>query len=157
MTQIQRDGAIPGAGNDPYHPDGDYHCPDAQPAEASVTISNAQMRALNGTPIDLADPPAGRSFYPLRVYYRKRSGGYTLGAAVTIHFKNGSSTMVASIPVSVMRNTSATTGWAANTVLTGAPDAQVDPREGLEVRTATAFTGSSGGQLELDLIYVELL
>ena len=157
MTQIQRDGAIPGARNDPFHLDGDYHCPNAQPATIAVTLSNAQVRALNGTPVDLAVPPVGRSLYPLRVYYRKRSGGYTLGAAVTIHFKNGASTMVASIPVSVMRNTSATTGWAANTVLTGAPDAQVDPRDGLDVRTATAFTGSSGGQLELDLIYVELL
>jgi hypothetical protein len=123
---------------------------------SAVIISNAQIRALNGTPIDLADPPAGRSFYPIGVYYRKRNGGYTLGAAVTIHFKDSSRTMVASIPVSVMRNTAATTGWAARTALTGTPEAQIVPREGLDVRTATAFTGSSGGQLELDLIYVEL-
>ena len=157
MTLIRRDGAIPGAANDNFHPDGDVHCADAQPAVTpTVALSNAQVRALNGTPIDLAAPPVGRSVYPVGVYFRKRNGGYTLGADVTIHFKDGADTQVATIPVASMRNTGSAAGWATRTPLTGNPAAQVAPREGLDVRTATAFTGSSGGELLLDLVHVEL-
>ena len=157
MTLIRRDGAILGATNDVFHPDGDVHCADAQPAVApTVTLSNAQVRALNGTPIDLADPPSGRTLYPVGVYYRKRTGGYTLGDAITVHFKDGANTQVAAIPVAAMRNTGSGSGWADRTAFTGTPSAQVAPREGLDVRTATAFTGSGGGELLLDLVYVEL-
>ena len=155
MTLINRDGVVEGAGNDSFHPDGLFHCADAQPAQDSAILSTAQVVALNGTPVDLADPPAGRSFYPVGIFYRKRNGGYTLGADVTIHFKDGATTRVATIPVSVMRNTGATSGWAARFPLTGTPESQVEPREGLEVRTTVAFVGA-GGELELDLLYLEL-
>ena len=155
MVYIARDEVIPGAQNDPFHVDGLYHCSHGQPTVASISISRAQMQALNGMPVDLFDPPAGRSIYPLGIFCSKSTGAYTGGANVTANFKNGANTLVATIPLALFTNSAANSEWATRAPLAGTPFAQVDSRDGLDVNVATAF-GGSGGEVLLDLVYLEL-
>ena len=155
MVTIARDEVIPGAENDPFHINQMYHCAHSQPTVASISISRAQVHALNGTPIDLLIPPVGRSIYPLGVFFTKLAGAYGGGAAVSVNFKNSGNTLVATIALSQLTNAAETSGYATRAPLAGLPEAQLDPRDGVDVNVATAFTGN-GGELQLDLVYLEL-
>ena len=155
MVTIARDEVVQGAQNDSFHIHQLYHCAHSQPTVASISISRAQMQALNATPIDLFDPPAGRSIYPLGVFFTKMAGAYGGGADVIVNFKNSVNTLVATISRSQLTNAAETSGYATRAPQTGLPEAQPDPRDGVDVNVATAFTGN-GGELLLDLVYLEL-
>ena len=144
MVVIAREEVIQGAENDSFHIDHLFHCAHSQPTVASISISRAQMHALNGTPINLFDPPAGRSIYPLGVFFTKLAGAYGGGAAVTVNFKNSVTTLVATLARSELTNAAETSGYATRAPLAGLPEAQPDPRDGVDVNVATAFTGNGG-------------
>ena len=152
MSQIARSTVIPGAGNDGFHVDGLVHCDHAQPVQITVTFDAAAVRGLD-TPVDLVEPVPGKKIVPLGVYYSKESGAYGAGAAITFNYK--SNAQVASIPLSVMTNSAAVTGWATRSNQSGQPDAQPVPELPIEIKTATAFTGN-GGDLTITLIYLEV-
>ena len=152
---IPRDNVIPGAQDDSYHIGDIFHC-DHQPINHEVTLSRAEVQALNGTAVDvLPQGTNGQSFEVLGVYYSKAAGAYAGGAAVTINRTDTSNTLVATIPVANMRAAGAMAGWATIPALTGLPGTQAIIEEGIDANTSTAFTGD-GGDLTITVRYVEV-
>ena len=155
VAQISRTNVIGGAKDDHFHVGDVFHC-NHQPINHSVTLTRAQIHALDSAAIDLLLLSAnGPNFEVLGVYFSKESGAYSGGAAITINRKNNADTLVATIAASNMRSAGASSGWATIPALSGTPDAQVVIGEGVDVSTTTAFTGA-GGDLTITVRYVDV-
>lgn len=152
MTLIRRNNIIPGATNDNYHVSGEEHCLfGTLPGTVTRTLDADAVHNLHTTPFAVVSNQNNR-VVPIGVYYSKATGAYTGGSAVTVSYSGGK--VIATIPVTALRNAAAVTGWATRAQQSGTPETYEVPRGGVEVKAATAFAGA-GGDLEVQLLMVE--
>ena len=147
---IPRDKVIPGYQLDDW-PEG-Y----AEVVNHEVTLTAAQVLALNTTPVDLLPAPSdGYKHVVLGVYASKPAGAFAGGAAVSVNYKDSSNTLVATIPAAHFTAAAADTRWATRPAQSGTPAAQAIPADGIDVSVATAFTGT-GAAVTLTVRYVDV-
>ena len=122
-----------------------------------VVLTAADVQALNSTPIDLVGELGdSKAIAVLGVHYSKASGAYSGGAACHIQYKDPANTRVANITAATMRANSQQGGWDMAD-RTGNPTANSNQTllpQGIEITTATAYTGA-GGDLTMHVLYLE--
>ena len=154
LNIIPRDNVIPGARNDDFALDGEF-LTDGLPKTHVVNVARADIHALNTTNLDIMPArPGGRRIAILGIYYDKLAGGYSGGAAITLHATGAGAPQVGSIAATEMRQSGARTGWGGIQNRTGVPADQETPEGGLRIQTSTAYTGA-GGDLEITIYYLE--
>ena len=153
---IARGSVIPGAKNDDFHPDGESHCQVAQPAvAATVTLTNAQVRGLPHSEIEVVPGIPGKRLWPLGVYYEKAAGAYTGGSGFVVEYISNQQWVV-DMPEVAMRSGTAETGWGVLRPFTGTPEDRSFPSGGLQIASGGGFQGTGGGQLEITVVYLEV-
>ena len=155
LPLIERTDVIEGAENDEFHPDGLVHCTITNPARFNHTLNRSAVHGLT-SPVGIVGGRAGiKRIVVLGVYYSKATGAYAGGAAVAVHFSDPATTSIATIPATVLRNAAAVTGWAERATLAGSPESQPLVVGGIQLSTATAYTGA-GGNLTVSVIFLEV-
>ena len=129
--------------------------PDPVIQTASVTLSRAEVHDLDSTAIDIVVAIPNRKIAVLGVYASKTGGGFTGGDDVTLNFKDGSTTLVATLRAAFWRTAGAAAEWAVLPATTGALADFDYPVEGIDASTGTTFAGAGGGTT-LTVLYVEV-
>ena len=128
------------------------------PQTASVTLTSADMVALESTPITLlADPPAGYKYVVLACHVAKAAGAYAAGSQVTVNHTDASETQAVSFPLARFTNAGAQNQWVSRDY-TGAVADVTDPEGGLTINTGTAFTDgdSDGSDVTITVRYIQV-
>ena len=121
-----------------------------------VTLNAATVQGLDSAPVVLLpNPPSGIGYLVHGVYSDKAAGEYDDGAVVTVNYQDASATQIASIPRGHFTATSQDGRWATRSALSGLPSSQTPQGFGVNLNTATAYTGA-GGDVTLTIVYVEV-
>lgn len=154
LNVIPRVNVIPGAQNDPFHVDLEFHC-EMQPVHQVRVFTRSQIQGLFPTNVEIVPVAVDRRIVVLGVYYDKASGAYTDGGDITILYEDPTGTLIATIPVANMRAGGQREGWATLAPLSGTPDTVAIPDSGVQVHAPADFTGN-GGNLTLTVRYLDI-
>ena len=150
---IPRERVIPGARDDDFHV-GDLYHSDHRVKRRSVTLTRAQVQALNGTPVVILPAVTGRRYLVLGAHMSKGAAAYVDGADVTLNYINDDNNLAATFDDGHFTGAAVANAWAALPARTGTVAAQTFPAGGIDANVGTAFTGN-GADVTITVLYVE--